>query len=90
MRVLGWAFLNKRHLSWAQYNEKEKIGGGRERYIWQVNHLEGGPERCILSNMELCRQSENEEHYADHAVDLHRSVHKKPSGVTQKVFKTRA
>ena len=90
MRVLGWAFLNKRHLSWARHNEKEKIGGGRERYIWQVNHLEGGPEHCILSNMELCRQSENEEHYADHAVDLHRSVHKKPSGVTQKVFKTRA
>ena len=90
MRVLGWAFLNKQHLSWAKYNEKEKIGGGRERYIWQVNHLECGPEHCILSKMELCKQSENEEHYADHAVDLHETVFKKPSGVRQKVFKPRA
>ena len=79
MRVLGRAFLNRQHMSWAQHNVKEKVAGNRTRYLWQVNHLDGGPQHCILSRMELCRQEDNADHYASHASALHDTVQRKPA-----------
>ena len=82
MRVLGWYFLNTGHLSWKEFNRKEKVRGGRSRFYWRVNHLDGYPEHCTLDRMALCSVYDDMDHYADHAVELyntHAAFKKRPA-----------
>lgn len=76
-RVLGWYFLNKRHLSWKEYNSKEKVGK-LWRYAWQVNHKKA-PEDCCLSNLELGSAQDNADDYAETAKERYNSVWRRPA-----------
>ena len=77
MRVLGWYFLNNRHLTWKDYSCKVKRGKALV-YKWRVNHTAGGPESCILSSLRLVPVEEDMEHYAENAKDLYGTVWRRP------------
>ena len=76
-RVLGWYFLNKRHLSWKEFMRKEKTSNGW-RYVWQVNHLEG-PGNCCLASLELESGEHNRSHYEANARRMYGSVFRRPA-----------
>ena len=75
-RVLGWYFLNKRHLPWYEYSKQEKIGKA-VRYLWQVNHL-AEPENCCLWALELGPGELNRSHYKANAKAKYNTVFRLP------------
>ena len=72
-RVVGWAFFARRKMSFAAFQKKQ-----RGAFLWQVDHVGGGPECCCLAHLELCSKAENRERYAAEAPLLHGTVFRKP------------
>ena len=78
MRVLGWYFLNARHMAWSEYTAKVEHGRGMV-YKWRVNHTKGRPEHCILDDLKLVPFEDDIDHYGEHAQEFYGTVWKKPA-----------
>ena len=84
MRVVGWAFLNAGHLSWATYQSKveyprQKGTARRYEYKYQVNHIEGGPQAVLLDQLKLGTAKANALHGGANAKSFCMAVWKEPA-----------
>ena len=83
MRVIGWAFMAKRKMSFEEYQRKVvvKIVGRKKHYqhVHQMNHIEGHPENCCLDHLELGSAEYNKDAYSTDAPLLYNFVFKRPA-----------